>query len=85
MKIRINVNEEDSKFRISLWVPTGLIRSRFVWRQIGKLKGMTPELAQKLQRSFDAAYRQMKEYIRTNGHFTMVEAVSDGSHVRIIV
>ena len=47
MKIHINVDDEDSRFKLNLWVPTGLIKSRFIWKQAGKAKGMTPELADK--------------------------------------
>ena len=79
MKIHINVDDEDSRFRLNLWVPTGLIKSRFIWKQAGKAKGMTPELADKLQKAFTTAYSEIKDYIKANGHFTLVEVQSDGN------
>ncbi len=85
MKINIKVNEEDSRFKLNLWVPTSLIKSRFIWKQAGKAKGMTPELAQKIQKAVSRAYSEIKEYIRANGHFTLVEADSDGTHVKIMI
>ena len=85
MKIHINVDDEDSRFKLNLWVPTGLIKSRFIWKQAGKAKGMTPELADKLQKAFTMAYSEIKDYIKTNGHFTLVEAQSDGTHVKITI
>lgn len=85
MKINIKVNEEDSKFRLNLWVPTSLIKSRFIWKQVGKSKGMTPELSQRIQKAVSKAYSEIKEYIRANGHFTLVEADSDGTHVKITI
>ncbi len=85
MKINIKVNDEDSRFRLNLWVPTSLLKSKFIWKQVGKAKGMTPELANKLQKAVSKAYFGIKEYIRTNGHFTLVEAQSDGTHVKITI
>ena len=85
MRIHIDTNDEDSRFRLNLWVPTSLIKSKFIWKQVGKAKGMTPELANKLQSAVSKAYLGIKEYIRANGHFTLVEAQSDGTHVKIIL
>ena len=85
MKINIKVNEEDSRFKLNLWIPTSLIKSRFIWKQAGKAKGMTPELADKLQKALTAAYSEIRNYIKANGHFTLVEAQSDGTHVKITI
>ena len=63
MKINIKVNDEDSRFRLNLWVPTSLLKSKFIWKQVGKAKGMTPELANKLQKAVSKAYFGIKEYI----------------------
>lgn len=85
MKIHINVDDEDSRFRLNLRVPTSLIKSKFIWKQVGKAKDMTPELAQKLQKAFTMAYSEIRNCIKANGHFTLVEVDSNGTHVEITI
>lgn len=70
MKITIQFNETK---RITLFFPTRLIRSRLVWKMILQHTEETNHL-QSIYTVMRPLYRYLKDYVKQNGHFTLVEA-----------
>lgn len=80
MKILV---KDEGKTVIRLWLPNSLIKSR-LWVRILRKKANFPEdEIRKIQACIKDAYRHLKTYIKRYGHFTLVEAQSDDSYVRI--
>ena len=80
MKIHIKSNDG---YRIKLWLPTSLIKSRFILKNIKKHGGIDIE---PLINSSPIIYTALKEYIMKNGHFIFVDIESsDGEEVIIKV
>ena len=74
---------KEGRHRISLRLPTGFLKFRFVAKAIAKeIEGeIDPET---LQKSIKTAYKGLKEYIKENGHFNLIEAKgSNGESVLI--
>ena len=78
----IRVNTHDGP-RFSIPVPLSLAGSRFVWRMVAKYNGgQTTDLA---PYAADIA-RELRSYVRRNGHFTLVDVQSsEGDTVKITV
>lgn len=70
-------------FNIKLWLPTSLLKSKFIIKRIIKHCGDDNE---QLMNSLPIIYKSLKEYIRENGHFILIEIQSfDGDLVQIKV
>lgn len=81
--MRIKIKENDG-FGLNLWLPTSLLKSKFILSLINKhcdnenIKIYIP-LIPKLYKSF-------KKYIKENGHFVLIDITSsDGDKVYIKV
>lgn len=80
MKILV---KDEGKTVIRLWLPNSLIKSR-LWVRLLRQKANFPEdEIRKIQACMKDAYHHLKTYIKRYGHFTLVEAQSDDSYVRI--
>ncbi len=80
MWIRIKTDEGR---RINIPVPLGFVGSPFVLKAAARCGG--PEAAKYAPVAKDLC-RELKRYVRTNGHFTLVDVESsDGTLVRITV
>lgn len=79
--MRIKVISSEDKVRVNLLVPTSLIKSPIVINSIKKYSGI--EIDPKI---FKNMYRVLKEYIKENGHFNLVEVNSkEGDYIKIRV
>ena len=79
MKIRV-LNKEE-KINIRLALPLCLIKSNLVISSIIKSRKLDIK-----KEVFTDGYQILKEYIKENGHFTMVEVeAKDGTYVKIRV
>ena len=79
MKIRV-VNKKD-KVNIRLSFPSSILKTKLVTKNIFKnsKENIDKETISKM-------YKILKEYIKENGHFTLVEVVSkDGTYIKISV
>lgn len=78
MKLHI----KDSKgFGFKLWLPTSLLKSKFIIKNIKKYGGADIE---PLINSLPTINKVLKEYIKKNGHFVLVDIKSsDGDKVFI--
>ena len=78
MKIHIKSNDG---YGIKLWLPTSLMKSKFILKNIKKYGGIDIE---PLINSLPIIYTALKEYIMKNGHFIFVDIESsDGNKVFI--
>jgi hypothetical protein len=79
MKIRV-LNKEE-KINIRLALPLCLIKSKLVISSI--IKNSKMDIKKEV---FTDVYQILKEYIKENGHFTIVEVeAKDGTYVKIRV
>ena len=79
MKIKV-INKEE-KVKINLVLPNSVIKSKIIGSSIQKYVGdnLTKDIMKKI-------YPVIKEYIKYNGHFNLVEVDSkDGTYVKIIL
>ena len=66
-------------FGWNLWLPTALIKSRFVIKCIKKYGGADIAVLTNLS---SATYKALKEYVKQNGHFVLLDVKSsDGEEV----
>ena len=80
MKIYIKSNDGHN---IKLWLPTSLLKSKFILNNIKKSGGTDIEPLMKL---IPIIYKTLKKYIKEHGHFTLVDVrSSDGDKVIIKV
>ena len=71
----------EERFKINLFLPTSLIKSKFIWNQVLKYGGINID-----KEVMKKAYKVLKDYIKENGHFVLVHVVSsDGDIVKITV
>ena len=80
MKIHIKSNDG---YGIKLWLPTSLLKSKFILKNIKKYGGIDIE---PLINSLPKINKTLKTYIKKHGHFTLVDVrSSDGDKVIIKV
>ena len=80
MKIHIKSNDG---YGIKLWLPTSLLKSKFIIKNIKKHGGIDIE---PLMNLLPKIYKTLKVYIKKHGHFTLVDVrSSDGDKVIIKV
>ncbi len=78
----IRVKQTDGP-NISLPLPLGMLKSRWIWRLAEKHGG---EEAAKYAPMAREMIRELAAYVRANGHFTLVDVESaDGETVKITV
>ena len=79
MKIKV-INKEE-KVKINLVLPNSVIKTKIIGSSIQKYVGdnIPKDVMKKI-------YQVIKEYIKENGHFNLVEVVSkDGTFVKIVL
>ena len=79
MKIKV-INKEE-KVKINLVLPNFVIKTKIIGSSIQKYVGdnITKDIMKKI-------YQVIKEYIKENGHFNLVEVDSkDGTFVKIVL
>jgi hypothetical protein len=78
--MRIKIINKEEKVRINLVLPNYFIKSKITSSSIKKYAGndlFSKNLMKKM-------YKVIKEYIKENGHFTLLEVESkDGTYVKI--
>ena len=77
--MRIKVISKEDKVKINLVLPNSLIKSKMVINSIEKYGNVNldKDIGEKM-------YLIIKEYIKENGHFNLVEVESkDGTYVKI--
>lgn len=67
------VKIKDESFRLKIWLPTTLLKSKFIIKIIKKHIKINNELFD----LFPLIYKELKKYIRKNGHFILIEALDD--------
>ena len=79
--MRIKVINKEEKVKINLVLPNSVIKSKIISSSIQKYVGdnIPKDVMKKI-------YQVIKEYIKENGHFNLVEVDSkDGTYVKIRV
>ena len=80
--MKIHVKSSDGH-KIKLWLPTSLLKSKFILNNIKKYGGTYIE---PLVNSSPIIFKTLKAYIKKHGHFTLVDIrSSDGEKVIIKV
>ena len=71
MKIKVKPNEGKITFR--LWLPTSILKSKFITKQLLKYcKGTNIDFSHIMP----VLYKSFKKYIKENGHFILIDVVS---------
>lgn len=74
----IKISGESHKLKF--WIPTRLIKLKFVYKQIFKDSNLNAYNIGKL------IYKELRKYIKNFGHFTLVDIISDdGTKITIKV
>lgn len=77
MKIYIKNNEG---FKLKLWLPSSFLKRKFILKMISN----NDEYNEKLKAILPKLYGSLKQFIKKNGHFTLVEINSaDGEKIII--
>ncbi|MBE6143604.1 MAG: hypothetical protein E7177_06460 [Erysipelotrichaceae bacterium] len=79
--MRIKVISKEEKVKINLVLPTSLIKSKIILNKIKKYSGVDLDI-----NTFKNMYKVLKDYIKENGHFNLVEVITnDGEYIKIRV
>lgn len=83
--MKIYVKSNDTKHPIKLFFPNSILKSKFIYNMM--TKGDVDEATkEKLLKIRKVLYKELSAFIRTHGHFTLVEVdAKDGTKVRIKV
>ena len=79
--MKIKVINKGEKVKITLVLPNSVIKTKIIGSSIQKYVGdnITKDIMKKI-------YQVIKEYIKENGHFNLVEVDSkDGTFVKIVL
>lgn len=84
MRIVVRNKNERPRF-LALFFPLWAIKLKVVAKGLANNKDIAME-ADELHQTLKNAYKQIKQYVRKNGHFDLVKVdTHDGTHVRIRV
>ena len=79
--MRIKVISKEEKVKINIVLPTSLIKSKIILNKIKKYSGVDLDI-----NTFKNMYKVLKDYIKENGHFNLVEVITnDGEYIKIRV
>ena len=79
--MRIKVISKEEKVKINLVLPTSLIKSKIILNKINKYSRVDLDM-----NTFKNMYKVLKDYIKENGHFNLVEVITnDGEYIKIRV
>ena len=82
MRIIVKNKNERPHF-LALFFPLWMVKLKVVSKGLAKNKDIALD-ADELHKTIKSAYREIKKYVRENGHFDLVKVDShDGTHVRI--
>lgn len=86
MKIVIKTGNDkiDKKRRITLVLPTFLIKSKIICKVISNNVDSEDEYL-KIRYIIKTTYKELRKYIKENGHFKLLEVKSDDGDVTIIL
>ena len=94
MTIYVKSKSEDKKRTIRLWVPLWLLKQKWLlnifYKEAKKKnnggKETEQEEIEKINALTKQTYKDLKKFIKTNGHFNLVEVdAKDGTRVKIRV
>lgn len=75
--MKIKIYDAESKKNMIFFFPTSAVKSRFLWRLAGSEYEKYRLLSKKM-------YKNLKAYIKENGHFDFVDIDSnDGDKIKI--
>ena len=85
--MKISVSNADLPVPISLSLPTGLMRSNFLWRTIYKnVREDEGARIRKYQPLITGCQEILEQYVRENGHFDLVDVeTKDGTRILISI
>jgi len=84
--MRILIISKDLKRPIRLRLPMSLLKSRLAWQSLIKNNKDNNFDFKLMYKVIKKGYKELKKYVKTNGHFTLVNIVdSEGNLVRIII
>lgn len=76
MKLKIRSESKN----LTLWLPTFILKMKFLRRFVND------EKTRKFLECMPKVYKELKKYIKSQGHFVLVDVMSsDGEGVQIIV
>ena len=79
--MRIKVISKEEKVKINLVLPTSLIKSKIILNKIKEYSGVDLDI-----NTFKNMYKVLKDYIKDNGNFNLVEVITnDGEYIKIRV
>ena len=82
--MKIEVRTPDLFFPLNLSFPIGMARSKLIWKMIEKSDAKERETIMKYKPLFMSCLDELTEYVRTNGHFDLVE-VEEHSGTRVLI
>lgn len=87
MRIIIRVDKDREKsLRFSFILPTSLVKTKWIWKFAIKSADENKQEEIIQARKFVLyGYKALKKYIKENGHFTLVEVMSEDAYVKIRV
>ena len=81
--MKIHIKDSDG-FGFKLWLPTSLLKSKFIIKSIKKYGRIDDNEA--FMNSLPIIHKSLKEYIKKNGHFVLFDIESsDGDKISIKV
>lgn len=84
--MKLLVISKELKRPIRLRLPNSLLKSRWLWKTIRKNNKDNDFDFILMEKIIRDGYKELKKFIKTNGHFTLVEVIDgDGEIVRIII
>lgn len=92
MKIKIINNNKKERFKkFSISLPSSLIKTKFFWKQVYKdeeTKELTEEAKIEYEKAIRASkkvYKEIRKFVKENGHFVLLEVLSANYCVKIIL
>lgn len=89
MKIKVlNKNKSEKFKKISILLPTSLIKTKMFWKQVYKNNTLDKDDVEEYIKSlvtYKKIYKQIKKYVKANGHFVLLEVISNNYCVKIIL
>lgn len=82
MKIVIKTLKRDQEFhRFILYLPTSLIKAKYIWKKLIKNEFIKSEQIIEVKK----IYKELRKYVKANGHFNLIEVSDNKTYVLIRV
>ena len=88
MKLSIKLTSNDLKKTkgISLVFPNGIINTKVFWRILLKyINKENHDNIKATRKIISKFYKTIKKYVKTNGHFTLLELDSESAYIKVII